>query len=97
METHAPVQDPETLDEEPAEILVDGRPIEDRSFELVEIVAGATAGFAIGTAVAGPVGAVVGGAAGAVAGFAAGEAVERRAGRAATTTDATRPEHHQPA
>ncbi len=68
--------------------LVAGRPIEDRSFELVEVAAGAAAGLLIGTAVAGPIGTVVGGVAGAAAGLFTGEAVERHAGRAATTTNA---------
>jgi outer membrane lipoprotein SlyB len=68
--------------------LVGGRPIEDRTFEIVEFAAGAAAGLMIGSAVAGPVGTVVGGVAGAAAGLLGGEVVERRAGRAATTTDA---------
>jgi len=68
--------------------LILGRPVEDRSFEVVETTVGLAAGLAIGTAVAGPVGAVVGAVIGAAAGLAGGEAVERAAGRAATTTDA---------
>lgn len=93
----AAVADPEPA-AEPAgegfeELLVGGRPPEDRSFELVEIAAGAATGLAIGTAVAGPVGSLVGGVVGAAAGLAAGEAVERAAGHAAETTDATRPAH----
>jgi hypothetical protein len=82
----------EERDEPEEEGLVAGRPIEDRTFEMVEVAAGAAAGLAIGTAVAGPVGMLVGGVAGAAAGLLTGEAVERRAGRAATTTDAGRPE-----
>jgi outer membrane lipoprotein SlyB len=81
-----PTRTGEEHDEEPG--LVGGRPIEDRSFELVEVAAGAAAGMLIGSAVAGPVGTVVGGVAGAAVGIVGGEAVERRAGRAATTTDA---------
>jgi outer membrane lipoprotein SlyB len=73
--------------------LIAGRPAEDRSFELVEVVAGAATGLAIGSAVAGPVGTVVGGIVGAAAGLIAGEAVERAAGPAATTTDAS--EQHE--
>jgi len=68
--------------------LVFGRPMEDRSFEIVEATAGLAAGVAIGAVVAGPIGAVVGGLAGAAGGFVAGEMLERAAGRAATTTDA---------
>lgn len=93
----APVADPDPVEEsgdEPfEELLVGGRPAEDRSFELVEIAAGAATGLAIGTAVAGPVGSVVGAAVGAAAGLAAGEAIERAAGHVAETTDATRPTH----
>lgn len=88
------VPEPEARVEEPEareEGLVGGRPIEDRTFEMVEVAAGAAAGLAIGTAVAGPVGMLVGGVAGAAAGLLTGEAVERRAGRAATTTDAGEP------
>lgn len=68
--------------------LVLGRPIEDRSFEMVEVGACTAAGIAIGTAVAGPVGTAVGGLVGAAAGLVAGEAVERVVGRVGTTTDA---------
>ena len=80
---HVPTRDSKT---EPG--LVFGRPMEDRSFEIVEATAGLAAGVAIGAVVAGPVGAVVGGLAGAAGGFVAGEMLERAAGRAATTTDA---------
>ncbi len=72
--------------------LILGRPVEDRSFEMVEAGVGLAAGIAIGTAVAGPIGSAVGGLIGAAAGIVAGEAVERAAGRAATTTDASEPE-----
>jgi uncharacterized protein YcfJ len=73
----------------PAEpFLVMGRPVEDRSFEVVETGVGISLGMAIGTAVAGPIGTAVGGVLGAAAGIVAGEALERAAGRAATTTDA---------
>lgn len=75
--------------EEPG--LVMGRPAEDRTFEAVEIAAGAATGVAVGAAIAGPVGAVVGGVIGGVIGIAAGEALERVEGPAATTTDATAP------
>ncbi len=76
--------------------LIAGRPVEDRSFEVVETGIGIAAGVAIGTAVAGPIGTAVGGLIGAAAGIVAGEAVERAAGRAATTTDASglEPIHH---
>ena len=74
---------------EPAEpFLVAGRPVEDRSFEIVETGVGISLGMAIGTAVAGPIGTAVGGVLGCAAGIVAGEALERAAGRAATTTDA---------
>lgn len=72
--------------------LVAGRPVEDRSFEVVEAGAGLMAGMVVGTAVAGPIGTAVGGLLGAAAGFAAGEVLERHEGRAATTTDAAEPE-----
>lgn len=72
--------------------LVFGRPMEDRSFEVVEATAGFAAGMAIGAVMAGPIGAAVGGLAGAAGGFVAGEVLERAAGRAATTTDASEPE-----
>ena len=76
----------------PDEILIAGRPVEDRSFEAVEAGAGLLTGLLVGTAVAGPIGAAVGGLVGVAAGFAAGEALERHEGRAATTTDASEPE-----
>ena len=72
--------------------LVMGRPVEDRAFEAVEAGAGLAVGIAIGAAVAGPIGAAVGAAIGVVGGLTAGEFVERHAGRAATTTDATGPD-----
>lgn len=71
--------------------LVMGRPVEDRSFEVVEAGLGMVAGVAIGTALGGPVGAAAGGLVGAAAGFVAGEALERHEGRAAATTDAEEP------
>lgn len=86
-ETHAPTDDAWTEGG-----LIYGRPMEDRSFEVVEATAGLAAGVAIGAVVAGPFGAVVGGLAGAAGGFVAGEMLERAAGRAATTTDAGEPE-----
>ena len=66
--------------------LILGRPVEDRSFEAVEVSVGMAAGLAIGTAVAGPMGTAVGALLGAAAGLVAGEAAERAAGPAATTT-----------
>jgi len=76
--------------------LVLGRPVEDRSFEVVEAGVGISLGMAVGTAVAGPIGTAVGGLLGAAAGIVAGEALERAAGRAATTTDATADEPEPP-
>ena len=70
--------------------LIFHRPLEDRSFEVVETGIAVAAGLAIGTAVAGPIGTAVGGLVGIAAGLMAGEAVERAAGPAATTTDAER-------
>ena len=69
--------------------LIAGRPVEDRSFEMVEVGVGASLGFAIGAAVAGPIGAAAGVLVGGAAAFVAGEAIERAAGHAAETTDAT--------
>jgi hypothetical protein len=68
--------------------LILGRPVEDRSFEVVEVAAAAVAGMAAGTVIAGPVGTAVGGVIGVVVGVAGAEALERAAGRAATTWDA---------
>jgi hypothetical protein len=68
--------------------LVLGRPVEDRSFEMVETGVGAVVGAAIGTAVAGPVGAALGGILGGAVGLVSGEALERVEGRAAETTNA---------
>ncbi len=76
--------------------LVRGRPLEDRSFEVVEAGVGISLGMAVGTAVAGPVGTAVGGLLGCAAAIVAGEALERAAGRAATTTDATDDEPEPP-
>jgi len=77
--------------------LVAGRPVEDRSFEMVEVGVGASLGFAIGAAVAGPIGAAAGGVIGGAAAFVAGEAIERAVGHAGVTTDATVParEHRE--
>ncbi|HYN48555.1 MAG TPA: hypothetical protein VER83_06780 [Candidatus Nanopelagicales bacterium] len=91
---HGPVAETEEPDEPIEEGLVAGRPVEDRSFEVVEIGVGASLGLAIGAAVAGPIGAAAGVVVGAAAGFVAGEAIERAAGHAAETTDAT--EHEPP-
>ena len=68
---------------------VAGRPVEDRSFEVVEVATGASLGVAIGAVVGGPIGAAAGGLNGGVAGFVAGESIEHAVGRAAETTDAT--------
>lgn len=77
--------------------LVAGRPVEDRSFEAVEIAAGASLGIAIGAVVGGPVGAGIGGVVGAAAGFIAGETIEHAVGRAAETTDAVDEDIEPPA
>ncbi len=83
-----PPRDVETLREAPIEDgLIGGRPVEDRSFEAVEVGASAMAGLIVGAAVGGPIGAVAGGLIGGAAGLAAGEALERHEGRAAETTD----------
>ena len=71
--------------DEPGIIL--GRPLEDRSFEILETSLGMVAGLAIGTVVAGPIGTAVGGIVGAAAGLVTGEVIERAVGSAATTTD----------
>jgi hypothetical protein len=97
MQIVTPVLEPKARAEEPAGEpaewgLIAGRPAEDRSFEMVEVAAGAAVGLAIGSAAADPVWSLVGGVVGAAAGLLAGETVERAAGRVATTTDATRPE-----
>jgi hypothetical protein len=82
-------------DEPPEAGLIAGRPVEDRSFEMVEVGVGASLGLAIGAAVAGPIGAAAGVVVGGAAAFVAGEAIERAAGHAAETTDATKdqPQH----
>lgn len=77
--------------------LVAGRPVEDRSFEAVEIAAGASLGVAIGAVVGGPVGAGIGGVVGAAAGFIAGETIEHAVGRAAETIDAVDEDTEPPA
>lgn len=97
---------PEPVDasEEPLdEGLIAGRPVEDRSFEMVEtavgISLGTAVGLAVGTAVAAGPGTVVGGIIGAVIGgvigFVAGELLEQAEGEVARTTDATHP-HPRP-
>jgi hypothetical protein len=91
---HNPREDTGEPDE-PGLIL--GRPVEDRSFEVVEAGIGVAAGLAIGTAVAGPIGTAVGGLVGAAAGIIAGEALERAVGAAATTTNAGGPDPSSPA
>lgn len=88
-ETAAEEAPPEPLHEAPVEDgLVAGRPIEDRSFEVVEAGVGAAFGAVIGTAVLPGIGTAVGGVVGAAAGFVAGEALERHEGKVARTTDA---------
>ena len=80
---------PTETPEPPERNLVLGRPVEDRSFEVVEAGVGISLGMAVGTAVAGPVGTAVGGP---LQGFARDDGsstAEQAAGRAATTTDAT--------
>lgn len=69
--------------------LVPTRPAEDRTFEAVEVALGVAAGGAIGGAIAGAAGVALGVVVGAVIGATAGEVVERLAGPAATTMDAT--------
>lgn len=69
--------------------LVPSRPAEDRTFEAVEVAVGLAAGGAIGGAIAGAGGVAVGAVIGAIVGATAGELVERLAGPAATTMDAT--------
>lgn len=92
------LHDPREATGEPTEPgLIAGRPVEDRSFEAVEVSVGIAAGLAIGTAVAGPIGTAVGGLIGAAAGIVAGEALERAVGPAATTTNVGGPEPHSPA
>jgi len=69
--------------------LVPSRPAEDRTFEAVEVAVGVAAGGAIGGAFAGATGVAVGVVVGAIVGATAGELIERMAGKAATTMDAT--------
>ena len=90
-EQPVPAQRDETpsAEEHPAAGLIAGRPVEDRSFEVVEVGVGASLGLAIGAAVAGPIGAAAGVLVGGAAALVAGEAIERAAGHAAETTDAT--------
>jgi uncharacterized protein YcfJ len=86
VEAEVPV---ESLHEAPIEDgLVAGRPVEDRSFEVVEVGAGAVAGMVIGTAVAPGLGTAIGGVVGGAVALVAGEALERHEGRAAQTIDA---------
>lgn len=82
---------PGVPDEALEDNLIDGRPVEDRSFETVEWVAAAACGLAIGGAVGGPIGAAVGVVVGGSAGVVAAEALERAMGRVAETTNAERP------
>jgi uncharacterized membrane protein len=71
------------------------RPVEDRSFEAVEITVGVVCGAVVGAVVAGPIGGVIGGVIGAAILFVAAEAVERSQGLASLTTDAQeRPRRH---
>ena len=86
VEAETPV---EALHEAPIEDgLVAGRPVEDRSFEVVEVGVGAVAGMVVGTAVAPGVGTAIGGLVGGAVALVAGEALERHEGRAAQTIDA---------
>lgn len=85
----APAEVPDVVQEPIEDGLIAGRPVEDRSFEVVEIGVGASAGLAVGAVVAGPIGAAAGAVLGGVAAIVAGEAIERRVGHAAETTDAT--------
>lgn len=71
--------------------LFTSRPAEDRTFEAVEVTLGAAVGIGLGIALGGVIGAVVGGVIGAIIGATLGEEVERLAGPAATTMDATTP------
>jgi hypothetical protein len=66
-----------------------GRPVEDRTFETVELATAVAVGLVIGLELAGPLGAVVGAGLGALVGYNGAEALERAMGPAATTTDAT--------
>ena len=91
---HEPIAETGEPEEQIEEGLIAGRPVEDRSFEVVEVGVGASLGLAIGAAVAGPIGAAAGVVVGAAAGLVAGEAIERAVGHAAETTDAT--EHEPP-
>jgi uncharacterized protein YcfJ len=88
-ESDAPLEAASRIDARDDPLFVLGRPVEDRSFEVVEASAGMVAGLVLGTAVGGPVGMAVGGLVGAAAGLAAGEALERHEGAAAASTDAT--------
>lgn len=85
----APRDETPSADEQSEPGLIAGRPVEDRSFEMVEVGVGASLGLAIGAAVAGPIGAAAGVVVGGAAAFVASEAIERAAGHAAETTDAT--------
>ena len=76
--------------------LIGGRPVEDRSFEVVEVATGASLGVAIGAVVGGPIGAAAGGVIGGVVGFVAGESIEHAVGRAAETIDATEDDEGTP-
>jgi hypothetical protein len=72
--------------------LLFGRPVEDRSFETVELAAGAALGLALG-ALAGPLTAVVGAIVGAAVGATAAEVLEELAGGVTRTTDTSH--HHR--
>jgi hypothetical protein len=95
-EPSEPPADPPVDVYEPEDGLILGRPVEDRSFEVVEVATGASLGIAIGAVVGGPLGAGIGGVVGAAAGLIAGETIEHAVGRAAETTDATEPEPTPP-
>lgn len=89
-----PVEAPaiDDADEEPG--LLFGRPVEDRSFETVELAAGAALGLALG-ALVGPLTAVIGAFVGAAVGATAAEIVEELAGAVTRTTDTSH--HHRAA
>jgi hypothetical protein len=93
-QSHLPPADDPAIDTDDEPGLLFGRPVEDRSFETVELAAGAALGFALG-ALIGPLTAVVGALVGAAVGATAAEVVEELAGIVTRTTDTGH--HHHPA
>jgi outer membrane lipoprotein SlyB len=81
----------EPVDEEEPGMLF-GRPVEERSFETVELAVGAAIGFSAGAALGGLAGAVIGGLLGAAVGAGAAERLEHAVGAVGLTTDTSR--HH---